>query len=149
MRHLVRAIVSSGPEVVEFKGRAQLGDLRRNETKGLILSQGPSTPLAPESNAPDTRDAGTEPGDPTDQETFPILNIVVPHSLHLPRVAGRPFFIVTGCALWISRLSRHFRQYPVIESSLSSLKCPTHAVTLLPSGQGNRSIVHGLGYFAA
>ena len=47
------------------------------------------------------------------QDVFPILNIVAPHSPQLPRVAGRPFFIVTGRVLWISRLSRHFRQYPV------------------------------------
>ena len=33
---------------------------------------------------------------PADQDAFPILNIVVPHSPQLPRVAGRPFFIVTG-----------------------------------------------------
>ena len=38
VRHIVRAIVSLGPEVVEFKGRGQLGGVRRNETKGVILS---------------------------------------------------------------------------------------------------------------
>ena len=36
------------------------------------------------------------PAGPADQDAFPILNIVVPHSPQLPRVAGRPFFIVTG-----------------------------------------------------
>ena len=54
------------------------------------------------------------PAGPVDQGALPILNIVAPHSPHLPRVADRPFFIVTCCARWISRLSRHFRQYPVI-----------------------------------
>ena len=48
------------------------------------------------------------------QEVLPILYIPVPHSPHLPRVAGRPFFIVTCSASCISRLSLHFRQYPVI-----------------------------------
>ena len=38
VRHFVRAIVSSGPEVVEFKDGPQLGSGRRGETKGLILS---------------------------------------------------------------------------------------------------------------
>ena len=54
------------------------------------------------------------------QVAAPILNIVVPQSPHLPRVAGRPFFMVTRCASWMSLLSRHLMQYPVIyESSLS------------------------------
>ena len=44
------------------------------------------------------------------QEAFPILYIPVPH---LPRVAGRPFFIVTCSASCISRLSLHFMQYAV------------------------------------
>ena len=73
---------------------------------------------------------------PIDQVAFPILNIVVPHSPQVPRVAGRQFFIVTGWAFRISRLSRHFRQYPVIESSLSFLKSHTHAVAFASSGQG-------------
>ena len=52
------------------------------------------------------------------QDILPILNIVLPHSPHLPLVAGRPFFIVTCSASWISLLSRHFIQYPVIEKPL-------------------------------
>ena len=48
----------------------------------------------------------------TIQEAFPIMNILAPQSPHLPRVAGRPFFIVTCSASCISRLSLHFRQYP-------------------------------------
>ena len=51
------------------------------------------------------------------QEATPILNIVVPQSPHLPRVAGRPFFMVTCCASWMSLLSLHFMQYPVIRCS--------------------------------
>ena len=47
----------------------------------------------------------------------PILNIVVPHSPHLPRVANRPFFNVTSSAFCISRCARHFRQYPLIVNS--------------------------------
>lgn len=51
------------------------------------------------------------------QVAAPILNIVVPQSPHLPRVAGRPFFMVTRRGSWISLLSRHLMQYPVIEES--------------------------------
>ena len=47
----------------------------------------------------------------------PILNIVVPHSPHLPRVANRPFFSVTSSDSCISRCARHFRQYPLIVNS--------------------------------
>ena len=45
---------------------------------------------------------------------LPILNMVVPQVPQVPRVAGRPFFIVTSSALWISLVSLHFMQYPVI-----------------------------------
>ena len=55
------------------------------------------------------------------QEAVPILNIAAPHSAHLARVAGRPFFIVTCSVSCISRLSLHFRQYSVIVSSFHSL----------------------------
>ena len=41
----------------------------------------------------------------------PILNILVPHSGHLPSVAGRPFFIVIWTASFISRLDLHLTQY--------------------------------------
>ena len=57
------------------------------------------------------------------QEAFPILYIPAPHSPHFPRVAGRPFFIVTCSASCISRLSLHFRQYPVIVSSFHLMSC--------------------------
>ena len=43
----------------------------------------------------------------------PILNILVLHTGHVPSVAGRPFFIVTGLAFVISRVVLHFMQYPV------------------------------------
>jgi hypothetical protein len=43
-------------------------------------------------------------------EGLPILNILAPHSGHVPWVAGRPFFIVTGMGSFISRLVRHFMQ---------------------------------------
>ncbi len=33
----------------------------------------------------------------------PILNILVLHVEHVPSVAGRPFFMVIGLALFISR----------------------------------------------
>ena len=47
-------------------------------------------------------------------------------SPHLPRVAGRPFFMVTCCASWISWRSRHFMQYPVIEKSFpAQTDCPS------------------------
>ena len=61
----------------------------------------------------------SDPGLSVVQVAAPILNIVVPQSPHLPRVAGRPFFMVTRCASWISRRSRHFMQYPVIKKVLS------------------------------
>ena len=50
-------------------------------------------------------------------DAAPILNIVVPQSPHLPRVAGRPFFMVTCCGSCMSLLSLHLMQYPVIEIS--------------------------------
>jgi hypothetical protein len=40
----------------------------------------------------------------------PILNILVPHSWHTPSVAGRPFFMVTCFASFISRWVLHFMQ---------------------------------------
>jgi hypothetical protein len=43
----------------------------------------------------------------------PILNILVPHSEHVPCVAGRPFFMVVGLASLIWRWVLHFIQYPV------------------------------------
>jgi hypothetical protein len=39
------------------------------------------------------------------------LYMPVPHTGHVPFVAGLPFFIVTGFASFISRCVRHFRQY--------------------------------------
>ena len=41
----------------------------------------------------------------------PILNIFVPHTGHLPSVAGRPFFIWICFASLISRLVLHLTQY--------------------------------------
>ncbi len=41
----------------------------------------------------------------------PIRMIVVPHTGHLPFVAGLPFFRVTGLASFISRFALHFTQY--------------------------------------
>ena len=67
------------------------------------------------------------PAGPADQDAFPILNIVVPHSPQLPRVAVRPFFIVTGWPSWISRLSQHLMQYPVIGIVPSFLTSQKHA----------------------
>jgi hypothetical protein len=40
----------------------------------------------------------------------PILNILVPHSGHVPSVAGRPFFMVMGLAPLIWRWVLHFMQ---------------------------------------
>jgi hypothetical protein len=45
---------------------------------------------------------------------FPILNILVPQSKHVPVVAGLPFFIVTGSGLFIGFLALHFTQYASI-----------------------------------
>ena len=33
---------------------------------------------------------------------------------HVPLTAGLPFFIVYGFAPFMSRLSRHFTQYPIV-----------------------------------
>jgi len=53
----------------------------------------------------------------------PILNIFVPHTGHLPSVAGRPFFMVICVASFISRLVLHLTQYAcgvaILEKSLS------------------------------
>jgi len=45
---------------------------------------------------------------------FPILNILVPHTGHVPCVAGLPFFIVMLLVSLISLLARHFTQYACI-----------------------------------
>ena len=45
------------------------------------------------------------------QAAAPILNTDVPHTPHVPRVAGLPFAIVTAVASRRSRFSRHFTQY--------------------------------------
>ena len=42
---------------------------------------------------------------------FPILNIFVPHTGHVPWVAGLPFFMVMLFGSFISRFVRHFTQY--------------------------------------
>lgn len=44
----------------------------------------------------------------------PILNILVPHTGHVPVVAGRPFLMVIGFGFFISRLVLHFIQYACI-----------------------------------
>ena len=44
----------------------------------------------------------------------PILNILVPHTGHIPWVAGLPFFMVMLLASFISLLARHFTQYACI-----------------------------------
>ena len=42
-----------------------------------------------------------------------ILYIPVPHVEHTPLIAGRPFFILTLVAFFISRFALHLTQYPV------------------------------------
>jgi len=44
---------------------------------------------------------------------LPILNIPVPHTGHLPFIAGLPFFSVTGTAFGSSCFALHFTQYIV------------------------------------
>jgi hypothetical protein len=41
----------------------------------------------------------------------PILNIFVPHTVHVPCVAGLPFFIVTFFSSFIVLLALHLTQY--------------------------------------
>ena len=38
----------------------------------------------------------------------------------VPLIAGLPFFMVYGPAPWISRLSRHLTQYPIVIIALDS-----------------------------
>ena len=49
---------------------------------------------------------------PLDYAVLPIRNIFVEQTGQMPRVAGRPFFIVMASGLLISFLDRHFTQYP-------------------------------------
>jgi len=51
---------------------------------------------------------------------FPILNIFVPHTGHVPWVAGLPFFMVIDLGSFISLLARHFTQYACISSPPAS-----------------------------
>jgi hypothetical protein len=55
-------------------------------------------------------DAENVLGDLADYLLAPILNILVPHSGHVPSVAGRPFFMVMGLAPLIWRWVLHFMQ---------------------------------------
>jgi hypothetical protein len=41
----------------------------------------------------------------------PILNIFVPHTVHVPCVAGLPFFMVTFFSSFIVLLALHLTQY--------------------------------------
>jgi len=52
---------------------------------------------------------------------LPILKMAVLHVGHVPLIAGFPFFMVYGAGLPISRLSRHFTQYPIVIIQLGSL----------------------------
>ncbi len=45
---------------------------------------------------------------------LPILNMAVLHFGQVPLIAGLPFFMVYGFAPLMSRLSRHFTQYPIV-----------------------------------
>ena len=47
--------------------------------------------------------------------------MAVLHAGHVPLIAGLPFFMVYGAGLPISRLSRHFTQYPIVIIPLGSL----------------------------
>jgi len=51
---------------------------------------------------------------------LPILKMAVLHVGHVPLIAGLPFFMVYGLAPPISRLSRHFTQYPIVIVVLGS-----------------------------
>jgi len=47
--------------------------------------------------------------------------MAVLHVGHVPLIAGFPFFMVYGAGLPISRLSRHFTQYPIVIIQLGSV----------------------------
>ncbi len=51
---------------------------------------------------------------------LPILKMAVLHVGHVPLIAGLPFFMVYGPGFPISRLSRHFTQYPIVIPALAS-----------------------------
>jgi hypothetical protein len=44
----------------------------------------------------------------------PILNIFVPHTVHVPWMAGLPFFIVTFFSSFIVLLALHLTQYACV-----------------------------------
>jgi len=45
---------------------------------------------------------------------LPILKMAVLQVGQVPLIAGLPFFMVYGLEPLISRLSRHFTQYPIV-----------------------------------
>jgi len=51
---------------------------------------------------------------------LPILKMAVLHVGQVPLIAGLPFFMVYGLAPLMSRLSRHFTQYPIVIIALGS-----------------------------
>jgi len=53
---------------------------------------------------------------------FPILNILVPHTGHVPWVAGLRFFMVMALGFLISLLARHLTQYACISPPPSWLE---------------------------
>jgi len=46
--------------------------------------------------------------------------MAVLHAGHVPFSAGFPFFMVYGFAPWMSLLSRHLTQYPIVMIHLGS-----------------------------
>ncbi len=48
--------------------------------------------------------------------------MAVLHVGQVPLIAGLPFFMVYGPAPWISRLSRHLTQYPIVIIALGSAR---------------------------
>jgi hypothetical protein len=76
-----------------------------------------------------------------DGHDAPILKIFVPHTGHVPCVAGRPFFIVIAFASLISREALHFTQYPVatgsppraiLNATRSAVRTPSEAAGIVP-----------------
>jgi len=71
----------------------------------------------------------------------PILNIFVPHTGHIPCVAGAPLIVNTGRRSLISRLALHLTQYACISTSTVATGDIKDVLCRLPFSAFSRSRV--------